>query len=135
MATTRPGQSPTAPPRPPPAPGGSSPPQLLQRALARLLVLAPAHELRAVADAVARDVIEVHLDHELRTQALPDELLVRLPAARLAAAALAGPVGLEETDELALLLRLEARRVADHAQLAIVVVGAEDQRPKRALLL
>src|SRR4051812_1057732 len=110
MATTRPGRSPTAHPRPPPARGGSSAPQLLQRALPRLLVLTPAHELRAVADAVARDVVEVHFDHQLGTQSLPHELLVGLPAARLAAAALAGPVRLEETDELTLLLGLEARR-------------------------
>ena len=40
--------------------------QLVDRALARLLVLAPALELRAVADAAAADVVERHLGDELR---------------------------------------------------------------------
>src|SRR3954453_13836843 len=93
--------------RPPAAPAGPSAPQLLQRALARLLVLAPAHELGPVPDPVARDVVEVDLDDQLWAQALPDELFLRLPAARLAAAAFAGPVGLEDLEELPLLLGLE----------------------------
>src|SRR3954470_19656890 len=55
--------------------------ELLHTALPRLLVGAPALELGAVADATAGDVIEGDLDDELRSQALPDELLVGLPAA------------------------------------------------------
>ena len=39
--------------------------QLVDRALARVLVLAPAHELRPVPDAVAGDVVEADLAHEL----------------------------------------------------------------------
>src|SRR4051794_8434999 len=85
-----------------------SPPELVHRALARLLVLAPALELRPVADAVARDVVERDLAHELRPEPLPHELLVGLPAGRLARAPLPGAVRLEEAEQLALLLRLEA---------------------------
>ena len=84
-------------------------PRSCEPALLRLLVLAPAHELRAVADPVAGDVVEVDLDHELQAQALPHELFVGLPAARLPMALLAGAVGLEEAQQLALLLGLEAR--------------------------
>ena len=50
------------------------------------------------------DVVEGDLDDELGAQALPDELLVGLPAARLARAPLAGAVGLEQLQQLALLL-------------------------------
>src|SRR4051794_36456965 len=114
---------------------GLSPSELLHRALTRLFVLAPANELGAVADAVARDVVKVDLDHEFGPQPLPHELLVGLPATRLAAAALAGAVRLEEADQLTLLLGGEARRVAHHVQLTGVVIGAEDERPERALLL
>ena len=57
-----------------------------------------------MAYAVAGDVVEGDLDDELGAQPLPDELLVGLPAARLAGAALAGPVRLEQVDQLALLL-------------------------------
>ena len=53
----------------------------------------------------------------------------------VAAAALAGLVGSEEARQLPLLLRAEARAVADHLQLAVVVVQAQDQRAERALLL
>ena len=45
--------------------------QLVHRALARVLVLAPAHELRPVADAVAGDVVEADLAHELGAQPFP----------------------------------------------------------------
>ena len=54
-------------------------------------------------DPLPGDVVEGDLAHELRAQALPHELLVGLPAARLAGAALAGAVGLEQLDQLALL--------------------------------
>src|SRR4051794_16710767 len=83
-------------------------PQLIHQALARLLVVAPAPELRAVPDPVARDVVEPDLAHQLRAQSLPHELLVRLPAGGLARAALPGAVGLEEPEQLPLLLRLES---------------------------
>src|SRR3954454_12518199 len=91
-------------------------PELVDQALVRVLVRAPAQEARAVPDAVAGDVVEGDLADELRPQPLPDQLLVRLPAARLAGAALVGAVGLELSDQLALLLRLEARGVTDHVE-------------------
>ena len=56
-----------------------------------------------------------------RTDA-PLELASRVPAARVAAAALAGLVGSEERRQLAFLLRLEAGGVADDLQLAAVVI-------------
>src|SRR3954469_13340849 len=101
-------------------------PQLVHRALARFLVVAPALELRPVADAVARDVVERDLAHELGAKALPHELLVGFPARRLPPPPLPRAVGLEEAEQLALLLRLEAGRVADDVQLLVVVVEAED---------
>src|SRR5919206_1865778 len=79
-------------------------PQLVHRALARFLVVAPALEPGSVADAVPGDVVERDLAHELGPQALPYELFVRLPARRLARAPLPRAVRLEETQELALLL-------------------------------
>ena len=57
---------------------GPSRPQLAEPALLRRLVLAPAQEARAVADAVARDVVERHLAHELGAEAPPHRLLVGL---------------------------------------------------------
>src|SRR5260221_6315041 len=74
--------------------------QLIEGALARFLVVAKAHEPRPVADPIPRDVVELHLHHQLRPEPLPDQLLVRLPAARLAASALAPPVPLPEADQL-----------------------------------
>src|SRR5215210_139465 len=104
-------------------------------ALAGVLVVAPADELGAVAYSVAGDVVEADLHDQLGSKSLPDELLLGLPAARLARAALAGPVGLQQLDQLALLLGPEPRRVAHHVELPVVVVHAEDERPDGALLL
>ena len=59
-------------------------PQLVDRALLGRLVVAPADELRPVADAVAGHVVEVDLADELGPQAVPLQLLVGLPATRLA---------------------------------------------------
>src|SRR4051794_23373764 len=109
--------------------------QLVHAAFTRILVGPPAHEARAMADPLPCDVLERDLAHELGPQPLPDQLLVGLPAARLALAALVGAVRLELVDQLALLLRLEARRVADHVQLVGVVVEPKDERADRALLL
>src|SRR4051812_14431764 len=109
--------------------------ELLHPGVLRIPVRSPAQEARAVADPVARYVVERDLHDQLRAQPLPDKLLVGLPAARLPGAALVGPVGLQVIDQLALLLRLEARRVPDHVKLPVVVVGAEDQRADGALLL
>ena len=88
-----------------------------------------------MADAAGGDVVEGDLDDELGAQLDPLEVAVAGPAAGVARAALAGLVGRELVDQLALLLGLEARGVADHAQLAVLVVEAEDERADRALLL
>src|SRR3954451_23553008 len=80
-----------------------------------------------MADAYAAGVVEGHLDHELGAQLDPRELAPLRPARRLAAAALARLIRLERRDQLALLLGPEAARVADLAQVAGVVVEAEDQ--------
>src|SRR2546423_13110385 len=98
--------------RRPPWPAGRSGSQLFQRALARVLVIAPAHELRTVADAVACDVVERDLADELGPQPLPDQLLVRLPAARPPAAAPEGPGRLPGRGPPALLLGPGAPRGA-----------------------
>src|SRR5215211_2705818 len=104
-------------------------------AFARVLVVPPAHQLCAVPDALAGDVIERHLYDQLGTKALPHELLLRLPAARLSGAALTRSVGLELPEQLALLLGLESGRVADDVQAAVVVIQPQDQRADRPLLL
>src|ERR1700742_4913505 len=57
---------------------------LRQRAVARRLVLAPAQDLGAVADAPVGCMVERDLDDELRAQRDPLELLFGLPAARIA---------------------------------------------------
>ena len=95
----------------------------------------PALHLRPVPDSARRDVVEGHLDHQLGAQQDPLELVRRPPSRRLAGAALAGLIGLELVDERSLLGRLEARRVADLARLAGLVVEPEDQRSDGALLL
>ena len=56
------------------------------------LVLAPALHLRAVADAPVGDVVERDLDDQLGPQRHPLEVAALAPAARFAAAALAGLV-------------------------------------------
>src|SRR5207247_11447538 len=109
--------------------------QLRDQALGRALVLPPAEELGAVAYAVAGDVVEGDLAYELGAQPLPHELLVGLPSARLAGAPLVGAVGLEQLEQLALLLRAEARGVAHDVERAVVVVETEDQRADRPWLL
>src|SRR4051812_30957575 len=104
-------------------------------AFARVLVVPPAQQLCAVPDALAGYVIERHLYNQLRTKALPHELLVRLPPARLPRAALTRPVRLQLFEQLALLLSLEPRRVTDDVEVAVVVVEPQDQRSERPLLL
>src|SRR5215211_31746 len=108
--------------------------QLLEGALARLLVLAPAQQLGPVADAARAHVVEADLDHQLRPQRDPLELPVRRPAARIGGAPLARLVRLERRSQLPFLLCLEARGVAHDAELP-VVVEAQDERAHRALLL
>src|SRR5215218_10875377 len=109
--------------------------ELPDQALLRVLVLPPAADLRAVADAPVRDVVERDLHHELRPQRHPLELTLVVPAARIAHPALAGLVGGEPARQRPLLGRLEAGGVADDAELAGLVVEAEDQGAERVLLL
>src|SRR5215212_1598305 len=109
--------------------------QLVGPAVPRVLVVAPAADLGAVADAVVGDVVECDLDHQLGPQLDPLELALVVPAARVAHAALPGLVLREPRRQLPLLGGLEAGRVADDAQPARIVVEAEDQRAERALLL
>src|SRR5215218_858691 len=109
--------------------------ELRDEAVLGRFVLPPAQELGAVADAAARDVVEGHLADELGAEALPDELLLGLPAARLAGAPLVGAVRLEQLEQLALLSRPEAGGVTDDVELPVVVVHAEDERAHGARLL
>src|SRR5204862_1097491 len=83
--------------------------KLRDEALLRLLIGSPAQELGPMSDPLAGDVVEIHLADELRPQPRPDELLVRLPAARLGRGALARSVRLDQLDQLALLLGPEAQ--------------------------
>src|SRR3954471_20776609 len=105
--------------------------QLLHRALGRLLVVAPALDLRAVADAVVGDVVEGHFDDELGAQADPFEVAAGRPARGAAGAALAGLVGRQASRQLALLLGAEAAGVADLAQPAVGLVEPQDDRAER----
>src|SRR5688572_17761373 len=67
--------------------------ELVDRAGAGRLVVAPALHLGAVADAAVGDVVEGDLDDELGAQGDPLELVVGAPARRVGAAALAAGVG------------------------------------------
>ena len=58
--------------------------QLVDLAVLGRLVVAPAHDLRAVADAPAAGVVIGDLDHQLGAQREPLEIAVRVPAARIA---------------------------------------------------
>src|SRR6185437_14566925 len=55
--------------------------ELVVAAIRRRLVRAPAHEHRRVAEAVALQVVVLHLAHALGPQRLPREILARAPAA------------------------------------------------------
>ena len=99
-----------------------------KRALARRLVVAPADDLGAVADAPVARVVVADLDDQLRAQLHPFELAVRAPAARLAAAALAGLVRRQLAAQRALARGGEGRAVPDRAQRAVGLVEPEDQR-------
>src|SRR5579862_9448185 len=111
--------------------GGSR--ELVDRALARRLVVSPADDRRAVADAPVARVVISDLDDELRAQRDPLELAFGRPAARVGAAALARLVGRELGDQLALAFRREAGAVAYRAQRPVGLVEAEDQGADRAL--
>src|SRR6478672_11263576 len=114
---------------------GRSALQLVHPAVTRVLVVAPAQELRPVADALVAGVVEGDLDDELRSHHRAVHLARGVPAARLGAKALAGLVGGEEGRQLALLLGRETRAVPDLAQVALGVVERQRERAERAGLL
>ncbi len=58
--------------------------ELVEPAVLRVLVVAPAQDLGAVADTAVADVVEGDLDHELGTQLDPLQVAVVRPAARVA---------------------------------------------------
>src|SRR5205823_5667969 len=105
--------------------------ELAPGAIGRVLVVAPADELRAVPETRALDLVVAHLDHELR----PDGRLLELacpPAIRLREA----PVGgvLEQRQHALADLRAPAgrdRARADVVEPAVVAVEAEQQRRDR----
>src|ERR1700709_770072 len=107
---------------------GRLPVELVDRALRRRFVVAPAQQPGAVADAPGTDLVKAPLDHEFGAQRDPLQLLGRAPAARVGAAALAGLVRREGGHELALLLGLEPAGVADHLHLAIGGAEPDAQR-------
>src|SRR5271154_2861106 len=93
--------------------------QLIEGALARILVLAPAPQLGAVADAPGGDVVEVDFHDQLGAQGDPLEVLAGAPATGVGAAALSRLEGLEETDQAPLLRRIEAGAMPHDAQLRV----------------
>ena len=107
-------------------------PQLAPRAVPRLLVLAPADQLRAVAEAVALHLVVAHLDHQLRPERRLLEL-ARSPPVRLREP----PVGCVDEqrqhaprDVLPRPRRDGAR--ADVVELAVLAIEPEQQRRDRA---
>src|SRR5579863_1777295 len=108
--------------------------QLVDRALARRLVLAPANDLRAVANPPVADVVVADLDNQLRPKLDPFELAVGGPAARLTAAASAGLKRRQLSAQLALALRREGRAVADRSKRSAGLVEPEDDRTDRLRL-
>src|SRR5262249_29153725 len=121
--------------RRPPGVAAASGAELVQRALAGLLVVAEAQDLRPVADPPTAHVVEGHLDDQLRAQLDPLELAPGAPAARLAGAPPAGLEPGEHRRKLALLLRAEAGAVADDVELAGLVVEPEDEGADGPLVL
>src|SRR4051812_16255505 len=98
--------------------GDASAFELLEPAVLGGLVLAPALDVRAVADAPVGDVVEGDPDDQPGPQRDPFEVAAVRPARRLARAALARLVRRERVDQRLLLRGAEAGRVADLAQLA-----------------
>src|SRR5262245_57000704 len=85
--------------------------QLIDPALLRRLVLAPARELGPGPDGVVRRVVELDLDDDLGAELDPLELAVSGPAGRVAHSSLAGLVRRQPGRQLALLARAEPRGV------------------------
>src|SRR5262245_34965932 len=106
--------------------------QLLERALRRRLVLAPAHERRAMAEAVAGHMIIADLDHEFGTERLAVGRALGAPAAgaarRIAGEARRLDQALEHPGQLGALATRQGRGETDMVESAGVVVEAEQQR-------
>src|SRR5262249_34108851 len=106
---------------------------LVPRARGRILVGPEAKEARAVAKAVALELVEAHLADELRLDGVPVKLLAARPAALPArdalVAALPGRLQLGQVGlELAPHGSREPRAVADEVERAVVGVEAEQER-------
>src|SRR5919108_148553 len=127
---------------------GDRPLELLVGAGGRLAVRPPAAELGGVAGPPALHVVVGDLDHQLRGQRLPGEVLVGVPARqrsrdplgrdlaepRVGVARLQA-VGRQLVEQLAPPLHREGGRHADVLQLALLVVEAEQQRADHPALL
>ena len=101
-------------------------------ALLRVLVVAEADQLRAVAEAVALHLVVAHLDDELRLHRRLREL-ARAPAVRLREAAVRRALQQrpDPLQDLVVAARGD-RGGADVVELAVVAVEAEQQRRERA---
>ena len=73
---------------------------MVEATVLRVLVVAPAQDLGPMADAAGADMVERHLDHELRTKLDPLQVAFVRPAARIAGASLAGLVRRQPSDQL-----------------------------------
>ena len=102
-------------------------------ALVRPLVGPPAHEARAVAEAVAGDVVVLHFGDQLELQRLPLRAALGRPAAR-SARCIAGEIRARPSSASTLRVSAgrslvgDARGEADMVELALVVEQAEQQR-------
>src|SRR5688500_14380019 len=106
---------------------------LLECALPRRLVGAPADELRAMAEPAAAHMIVAHLDDQLGPKRLPLPGPLRRPAARparrIAGESRAAAERLELARQHLALAPVNGRREADMVEQACLVVEAEEQRP------
>src|SRR5579872_6096886 len=102
---------------------------LLEGALPRGLIFAPAQQFCAVAEALAGDVVEAHLHHQFGAQRLPFGAAVRAPSARTAGGFAGEAWRLAEGFELARKARAfgvgDRRGEADVVEFAGSVVQAE----------
>src|SRR6185312_1320127 len=111
-------------------------PYLAPRALFRILVVTEADELRAVAEAVALDLVVPDLGHELGTHSRLGQL-AGAPAVRFREAAVRRVLQqrLDAPEDLLVTTRGDCCR-ADVVDLAVVVIEAEQQScDARGLLL
>src|SRR5581483_3801546 len=104
-------------------------------AVGRRLVVAPADDLGAVADAPAARVVEGDLDDKLGPERHPLHLLLALPAGWVAVAAVTGLVRLQPLEQVLLLRGLDPRGMSDDTQRPFRVVEAQHQRADRPRVL